>query len=69
MVANGAPAESCLDMGNRAAFANAGVLRMLHADLRPVAGHAVDGCCPRATEGPTLENARLTIAARSVIAA
>lgn len=65
MIANGAFAESYLDMGNRTAFANAGTLRMLHADFGPAPGHRAEGCFPRVTGGPGLERARLAIGGRN----
>ncbi len=70
LVAEGAPAESYLDMGNRHAFANAGIARMLHADFAPAPGHDASGsCAPRVTHGPALDAARLWVARHRAIAA
>lgn len=53
LVAEGLPAESYLDTGNRAFFANAGLATVLHPDLTIGAGrHGVwerDACAPLAT--------------------
>ena len=50
LLAEGLPAESYLDSGNRAAFANAGTLALAHADFaRRVWGN--NGCAPLVTEG------------------
>ncbi|MEO3470354.1 Hint domain-containing protein [Roseomonas sp. CAU 1739] len=54
----GTPSESCIDPGNRAAFDDAGVVRILHADFAPQRA----GGMPRITEGPGLERARLALA-------
>jgi hypothetical protein len=51
LLANGLPAESYLDTGNRGAFANGGPVVMAHADFaRGVWQRA--GCAPLVTEGP-----------------
>lgn len=61
LFAEGAPSESYLDLGNRSAFDNAGVVRMLHADFEPKR----EGGMPRVTEGPMLEKVRLVVARRA----
>lgn len=51
LLAEGLPAESYLDTGNRGAFANAGAMVMAHPDFaRSV--WAERGCAPLVTEGP-----------------
>lgn len=70
VLAEGAPSESYIDLGNRSAFDNAGLLQMLHADFSPKR----EGGMPRTTEGPALVKARMAVArqaavARSVVAA
>ncbi len=58
LLAEGAPSESYIDLGNRAAFDNAGVVQMLHADFAAKR----EGGMKRVTEGPALDKARLAIA-------
>ncbi|MGI4977051.1 MAG: Hint domain-containing protein [Janthinobacterium lividum] len=61
LLAEGLPAESYLDTGNRAQFANAPVTT-LHASFAP--GHdAAEPCAPLALHGPALDAARATLAA------
>ena len=45
LLANGLPAESYLDTGNREAFANAGAHRVLYPDFRP-GNWSEDSCAP-----------------------
>lgn len=61
LLSEGAATESYLEMGNRHAFANAGILAMLHPDFAPRPGHAnaALSCRPRVTGGPALEAARV----------
>jgi hypothetical protein len=65
LLAEGAPSESYIDLGNRDAFENAGVVQMLHADFTP----KHDGGMKRVTEGPVLEAARRALARRGAAAA
>ncbi|MBR0650607.1 hypothetical protein GXW78_13105 [Roseomonas terrae] len=60
LLADGAPSESYIDLGNRDAFENAGVVQMLHPDFAP----RRDDGMPRVTDGPALTQARLTVARR-----
>lgn len=60
VLAEGAPTESYIDLGNRDAFDNAGLVRTLHADFAPKRA----GGIPRVTEGPALDKARLAVAQR-----
>jgi hypothetical protein len=64
LIAEGAPTESYLDMGNRAAFADAGPVAALHADFGPAPGVAAEGCLPRVTAGEALEAKRQALALR-----
>lgn len=61
LFAEGAASESYLDLGNRSAFDNAGVVRMLHADFEP----RHEGGMPRVTGGPLLDKARRAVAGRA----
>jgi hypothetical protein len=54
LLADGLPAESYLDTGNRAAFANGGKTVMAHPDFARAAW-ARGGCAPLVTEGPVRE--------------
>ncbi len=56
LFAEGLPAESYLDTGNRSSFANA-VLVAFEADFGPGAVPA-DACAPIALDGPVVEDAR-----------
>jgi hypothetical protein len=64
LLAEGLPAESFLDTGNRAAFANGGGVVALHPDFsRRV--WAERGCAPLLTEGPALAEAHARLLARA----
>ena len=60
--AEGLPAESYLDTGNRTAFANGGAFVEAHPDFRP--RHWAQTCLPLALEGPAVVAARARLAAR-----
>ncbi|MBR0651864.1 hypothetical protein GXW78_19505 [Roseomonas terrae] len=62
IIANGAPAESWLDCGNRSQFENAGPVVALHASFG--AAPAVRGCAPRIEGGPALDRLRAALAMR-----
>ncbi len=61
LLAEGLPAESYLDTGNRAQFANAPVTT-LHPDFGP-GPDAAQPCAPLALHGPVVDAARATLAA------
>lgn len=63
LLAEGLPAESYLDTGNRDAFANATVTR-LHADFAPKTW-SEDACAPHVAAGPALDAVRARLAARA----
>lgn len=63
LLAEGAPAESWLDCGNRTDFENGGLLVRLHPDFAAL--RAVAGCAERLAAGPRLERIRAAIAARA----
>lgn len=64
LLADGLPAESYLDTGNRAAFVNGGTVVMLPADFaRGV--WAREGCAPLLTDGPDLVRIRRELAERA----
>lgn len=66
LLAEGAPAESFLDCGNRHQFANGGLWVALHPDF--AARHPAEGCAPRLlTEGPELDRIRAAIARRAAV--
>ncbi len=59
ILAEGLPAESYLDTGNRSGFAN-GAVTSLHPDFAP--GHAAaEPCAPMTLAGPEVEAARATL--------
>lgn len=64
VLAEGLPAETYLDTGNRSAFANAGGPAMLHADFARAAWEA-GGCAPLVVEGPAIAAARRRLLARA----
>lgn len=64
LTANGLIAESYLDTGNRASFANAGVPQLLHPDFAALRWEA-DACRDLIVTGPKLAAARATLAARA----
>lgn len=59
IVADGAPAESWLDCGNRNQFENSGLVVALHADFAAAA--TPTPCAPRVTAGPQIERIRLAL--------
>ena len=62
ILAQGLPAESYLDTGNRAAFENGGAFIEAHPDLRP--RHWAQTCLPLALEGPAVSAAKARLLAR-----
>ncbi|MGI4944704.1 MAG: Hint domain-containing protein [Janthinobacterium lividum] len=62
LLAEGLPAESYLDTGNRTAFAN-GALVNLHADFGCGDKPAAAACAPLALDGPVVEAQRALLAA------
>lgn len=62
LLAEGLPAESYLDVGDRANFANGGPVVRMHIDL----AHQweAEGCAPLVVYGPELEGVRKVVAAR-----
>ena len=62
VLAEGLPAESYLDAGNRNAFDNGGAFVEAHPDFRP--RHAADTCLPLALEGPAMTATRARLLAR-----
>ena len=69
LLAEGVPAESYLDTGNRTGFAEAGAFQELHPDFRP--RHWAETCAPLVQDGPALEavKARLLRRAREAFEA
>lgn len=63
LLAEGLPAESYLDTGNRSAFVNGGGFIDAHPDFRP--RHWNDTCLPLVLEGPALEQARARVLERA----
>jgi hypothetical protein len=63
ILAEGLPAETYLDTGNRDSFENAGMFRRLHPDFTPKTWR--DTCLPLLMGGPALDAIRATLAARS----
>ncbi len=63
LLAEGVPAESYLDCGNRHAFAEAGAFLELHPDFRP--RHRAEGCAPLVEAGPALEAVKARVLARA----
>ena len=61
ILAEGLPAESYLDTGNRAAFANGGAFVEAHPDFEP--RHWADTCLPLAMEGPAVAATRAKLLA------
>ncbi len=64
LLASGLPAESFLDTGNRAAFANAGAVVAAHPDFARLTWEG-QGCAPLMIVGPVVEAARARLAARA----
>lgn len=64
LLAEGLAAESYLDTGDRAAFANGGTLAMLHPRFGSLTWDA-EGCAPLIVTGPALERLRRRLRARA----
>lgn len=64
LVAEGLPAESYLDTGNRSAFANGGAHMMLHPDFSPL--NWEQACAPLCVNGPKVTAARRRVHERSI---
>ena len=65
LLAEGLPAESYLDTGNRHAFANGGATTMAHPDFGPAEPMEVwarDSCAPLVRDGATLAAVRMRLA-------
>lgn len=62
IIADGTPAESWLDCGNRDQFENGGMVVALHPAF--AADAAAAGCAPRVLAGPRLDRIRLALAGR-----
>jgi hypothetical protein len=60
LLAEGLPAESYLDTGDRAGFANGGAVATLHPRFGPLTWEA-EGCAPLVVTGPTVERLRATL--------
>ncbi len=63
MFAEGLPAESYLDTGNRGAFINGGTFIEAHPDFRPK--HWAETCVPLVFEGSEMEAAKTALLARA----
>src|SRR6202035_1470857 len=63
LLAEGLPAESYLDTGNRAAFINGAEQLQLHPELDP--NHWTDTCAPLILEGPKLADAKRKLLERA----
>ncbi len=66
LLAEGLPAESYLDTGNRSAFANGGVVVAAHPDFAQRVWEA-QACAPQITHGPKLGAVRHRLAVRAVM--
>jgi hypothetical protein len=62
ILAEGLPAESYLDCGNRTAFENGGAFLQAHPDFRP--RHWAETCLPLVTAGPEIARARAHLNSR-----
>jgi hypothetical protein len=62
LLANGMPAESYLDTGDRTRFGNGGGVIALHPDFSTRAGE-ISGCAPVVQTGPVLASVRKRLAA------
>lgn len=67
LYAEGVPAESYLETGNRGAFANGGEATILHPDFAQTLRERA-GCAPFAEHGPAVAAVRAAILARAAIA-
>jgi hypothetical protein len=63
LLAEGLPAESYLDMGNRTAFVNGGAFLDAHPDFAPK--QCADFCRPQVLRGPALHGAKAALLARA----
>jgi hypothetical protein len=63
LVAENLPAESYLDTGNRASFANGGDFVEAHPDFKP--RHSADTCAPLVQEGPEVERIKARLLERA----
>ena len=64
LLASGLPAESFLDTGNRAAFANGGSVVRAHPDFARLTWEG-QGCAPLVITGPVVETTRARLAHRA----
>jgi hypothetical protein len=62
LFAEGLPAESYLDCGNRTAFANGGAFVEAHPDFKPK--HWAETCLPLVKQGPEVASAKARLLAR-----
>ena len=62
LIADGLPAESYLDCGNRTAFANGGAFIEAHPDFTPK--HWAETCLPLVTDGPAVAATKARLLAR-----
>jgi hypothetical protein len=65
LLAEGLPAESYLDVGNRTAFVNGGDYLEAYPDFAPKDGS--ETCVPLVKEGPVIERARSALLARAEV--
>jgi Hint domain len=63
LIAEGLPAESYLDVGNRTAFVNGGAFLEAYPDFQ--ARHSSETCVPVVTEGPAVQRAKAALLARA----
>ena len=63
LLAEGLPAESYLDVGNRTGFVNGGAYLEAYPDFKPKEGS--ETCVPVVKEGPVIERAKATLLARA----
>jgi hypothetical protein len=66
LLANGLPAESYLDTGNRTAFVNGGDFLDLHPDFEPK--EVTETCLPQVKKGPEVERTKAKLLARAKLA-
>jgi hypothetical protein len=63
LLAEGLPAESYLDVGNRTAFLNGGAYLEAHPDFMPKS--VAEFCAPLVMEGPVIERTKAALLARA----
>ena len=63
LLAEGLPAESYLDVGNRTAFMKGGAYLEAYPDFAPK--HASETCAPVVTEGPVVQRTKAALLARA----